>query len=164
MYNRYAFTGKIEKGSRANLVVLKNDPLKDLNALNDIVCVYNKGVQHTVKSLVPRNGEQLAQEQLIAYNSGNIEAFLAPYSENIKAFDFDGKLLFEGKELMRKRYATFFEKNPNLHCKLVNRMVLGNTVIDQEYVTGIKGVDFIKAIVIYQVENGEIKTVHFLRQ
>ncbi|MCB0736774.1 MAG: amidohydrolase family protein, partial [Bacteroidetes bacterium] len=60
------FSGKIEVGSKANLIVLKNDPLKDLYALQEIVCVYNKGVKHTAEILVPRNAEQLAQEQLMA--------------------------------------------------------------------------------------------------
>jgi hypothetical protein len=57
-----------------------------------------------------------------------------------------------------------FERTPDLHCELVNRIVLGNTVIDQERVTGFPGGNVIEAVAIYKVENGKIAKVYFIRK
>jgi len=62
---------------------------------------------------------------------------------------------------MRKSYEAYFQKTPNLHCELKNRIIQGNTVIDKEYITG-TGKPF-EAIAIYQIENNKIKRVYFVR-
>ena len=61
---------------------------------------------------------------------------------------------------MRPIYAELFKNTPNLHCELVNRIVQGNTVIDQERVQF--GNQIIEAIAIYHIENGKIKRVYFI--
>ena len=84
--------------------------------------------------LAQSEAEQLAQQQLDAYNERDIEAFLKPYADSVKVFRFPNQLLYQGKETMRPRYASMFENTPELHCTLVNRIVFGDTVIDQESV------------------------------
>uniref|UniRef100_UPI004047E698 nuclear transport factor 2 family protein n=1 Tax=Roseivirga sp. TaxID=1964215 RepID=UPI004047E698 len=106
---------------------------------------------------------QLAQQQLDAYNNRDIEAFLAPYSDSVKIYNHPNELLFSGKEAMRKRYATKFENTPDLHCTLMNRMVLGNTVIDQEYVINDKNAPPTEVIAIYKIEAEKIVEVYFIR-
>ena len=106
---------------------------------------------------------QLAQKQLDAYNNRDIEAFLAPYSDTIKIFSHPNELLFSGKEAMRQRYATMFANTPDLHCTLMNRMVLGNTVIDQEYVINDKNTPPTEVIAIYKIEAEKIVEVYFIR-
>jgi len=106
--------------------------------------------------------EQLAQQQLNAYNGHNLEAFLAPYAEDVKVYTFPNKLNFEGKETMRKNYQ-FIENNPDLHCELVNRIVEGNTVIDHENVTVSKDKPPFKAIAIYKIKDGKIAEVYFIQ-
>jgi hypothetical protein len=54
-----------------------------------------------------------------------------------------------------------FENVSNLHCELVNRIVEGNVVIDQELVQ--YGEEMIKATAIYHIEEGKIKKVYFVR-
>ncbi|TVP45245.1 MAG: steroid delta-isomerase [Mongoliibacter sp.] len=106
--------------------------------------------------------EKLAQEQLDAYNNRDIDAFLAPYAENVKIFNFPNDLQYEGKDNMRERYKNMFANSPDLHCKLVNRMVMGNTVIDQEEVVRRKGDSKIHAIAIYKIKNDKIAEVYFI--
>ena len=103
----------------------------------------------------------LAQEQLDAYNNRDIEAFLAPYDENITGYTFPNKFEFSGKEKMREIYTRLFKNTPDLHCKLINRIVQGNIIIDEELVT-VNGSQF-KAIAIYEVKNGKIITVRFVQ-
>lgn len=108
--------------------------------------------------------EKLAQEQLDAYNNRDIEAFVLPYAENVKVFNFPSELLYEGLEKMYDLYGRMFARTPDLHCKLVNRMVMGNTVIDQEEVTITKNELPMRAIAIYKIIDGKIAEVYFVRE
>ncbi|MFC5046672.1 nuclear transport factor 2 family protein [Aquimarina hainanensis] len=108
----------------------------------------------------------LAQQQLEAYNKRNIDEFLIPYSDSIKVYTYPNELRYQGKETMRKRYAGFFERTPDLHCEVVSRTVYGNVVIDKEALTGI-GKDKSKireALAIYTIEYGKISEVRFVRK
>ena len=108
--------------------------------------------------------ERLAQEQLDAYNNRDIEAFVLPYAEDVKVYNFPDQLLYEGKDEMYGLYGRMFSRTPDLHCKLVNRIVLGNTVIDQEEVTIRKEEPPMRAIAIYKIKDGKIAEVYFIRE
>lgn len=107
--------------------------------------------------------EQLAQQQLDAYNQRNIEAFLVPYSDSVEVYTFPNQLQYKGKATMRQQYAALFERLPALHCKLLSRMVMGNTVIDHELVTFDAAQPQVQAIAVYTIANGKIQQVHFIR-
>ncbi|SDH21509.1 amidohydrolase family protein [Chitinophaga filiformis] len=155
--------GSIEKGKIADLLLLEKDPTQDLNVLADIPTIIHRGIQLQAKELLTVTPVILVQQQLNAYNTRNIEAFLAPYSDSTAIYDqASGKLLMQGKEQMRQRYAGIFEKAKELHCQLVNRIVMGNTVIDHERITGM-GEKPIEAVAVYTVENGKIVKVSFIR-
>ena len=102
----------------------------------------------------------LAQEQLDGYNNRDIDAFLKPYAKNVKVYRFPNKLNYEGLEKMRKNYESFFKNTPDLHCKLISRVVHKDKVIDHELVTA-NGKTF-KAVAIYKMKNGKIASVTFL--
>lgn len=106
------------------------------------------------------NPEEIVQIQLDAYNSRNIDAFLDTYADNIKIYDYPNTLIYEGKDKMRKRYTSLFEKVPNLFCEIKKRIVIGNKVIDQEYVR--VNDKFISAVAIYEVVNNKITKVTFI--
>ena len=106
--------------------------------------------------------EQLAQAQLDAYNGHDLTAFLEPYAEDVKVYQFPNTLQYEGKETMRQVYQ-FLKNTPDLHCKLVNRIVEGNTVIDHEDVTIDKDKPPFKAIAIYKIKDGKIAEVYFIQ-
>ncbi|WP_315816671.1 nuclear transport factor 2 family protein [Paraflavitalea speifideaquila] len=114
------------------------------------------------QQLLPVTPEILAQQQLNAYNARNIDAFLEPYSDSVRIYAFPDKLLYQGKETMRKQYSGMFESVKELHCQLVNRIVQGDTVIDQENVTGF-GDQPLKAIAIYKIRQGKIAEVYFIQ-
>ncbi|MBW8683185.1 amidohydrolase family protein [Chitinophaga rhizophila] len=154
--------GSVERGKMADLLLLEKDPTEDLEVLADIATVIHRGKKLDTRTLLPVTPEILAQQQLNAYNARNLEAFLAPYSDSVSIYDqATGKLQLQGKEQMRKRYAGLFERAKELHCELVNRMVMGNIVVDQEKVTGV-GSKVLEAIAIYTIENGKIAKVSFV--
>ena len=106
---------------------------------------------------------ELAQAQLDAYNNRNLEAFLEPYSDSVKIYNFPKKLSMEGKEAMRQTYGSMFERLTDLNCELVNRMVSGNTVIDHENVLFQKDQPRRQVFAMYKIAHGKIQEVYFIR-
>jgi imidazolonepropionase-like amidohydrolase len=151
--------GAVKKGQRADLLLLNKNPLDSLANWQDINLVINKGVALQPDSIVQSTPETLVAQQLAAYNAHNLEAFLEPYADDVAIYDFPAQLLWSGKEEMRKNYQ-FLRKMPDLHCRLLNRMVQGNTVVDHEEVRGF-GDKPIYGVVVYQIKNGKIASVHF---
>jgi hypothetical protein len=100
----------------------------------------------------------LVQRQLDAYNQRDIETFLEPFSDDVEFYRYPNELLGKGKSKMREEYGALFARAVRLHCDLVNRIVLGTTVIDQERVTGVADRP-IEAIVIYTIAGGKIMRV-----
>lgn len=132
---------------------------KDENINNISRIIVNK--DGTKLALVAEvSPRELAQEQLEAYNKRDIEAFLKPFAKNVKVYAFPDKLEYKGMDNMRKRYAPMFEKTKDLHCKVVSRIVKGNTVIDEGLVTS-NGQQF-KTVTIYEMKYGKIVSVRFV--
>lgn len=156
--------GSIEVGKLADLVFYSENPLSDLDHLKRPTHVMKAGKLHKSSEILPDTPESLAQKQLNAYNSGNIDAFLEPYADDVEIYDFPSELTSKGKENIRSGYAAMFKNNPNLHCELINRVVEGNTVIDHESITGIKGMEVLKAVAIYKIENHKISKVYFIME
>jgi hypothetical protein len=155
--------GAIKPGLLADLILMEGNPLEELDHLKKITNVVKSGKWIEPGSLLKSSPEELAQQQLNAYNAHDIEAFLVPYAEDVKIYNFPNELIMDGKEVMRSSYSGMFERSTDLHCKLVNRMVLGTTVIDQEEVTFKKGEPLLKAIAIYKIKNDKIQEVYFVR-
>ncbi|MFK7922696.1 MAG: amidohydrolase family protein, partial [Bacteroidia bacterium] len=155
--------GQLKEGFKADLLLLSGNPLEDLTNLRSLETVISKGKAHDAQSLIPNSPEIMAQRQLNAYNQRNIEAFVDCYADSVAIYGYPDRLFYVGKDKMGPNYSPMFENTPELHCELVNRMVLGNTVIDHENVTGFPKGRIIKAIAIYTVENGKISVVRFVQ-
>ena len=155
--------GSIAQGKIADILLLKDNPLHDINNLKYPDVIIKGGLIVDQKVNPYSHPQELAQLQLNAYNAGDIEAFIAPYSDSVRVYNFPDQLLYTGKDIMRQNYSIFFDRTPDLHCELINRMVLGNTVIDQERVTGLGGGRTIEAIAIYKIAYNKIQEVYFDR-
>ncbi len=105
--------------------------------------------------------EVIVQEQMDAYNARDIDRFMATYANGIKLYDFPNTLTTDGKDAVRKLFESFFSSTPDLHYIVKNRMIIGNKVIDEEYITA-NGNTF-SAVAIYEIENGKIAKVTFIR-
>ena len=152
--------GTVGIGKKANLIILDDNPIEAIENITKIHRVINKGVVFNPDELIKDTPADLAQRQLNAYNFRNIDAFLEPYAEDVEVYNYPDKLLFKGKEAMRKNYSQMFENTPNLHCELLGRIVQGNIVIDQERVQF--GDKIVEAVAIYHVENNKINKVYFI--
>lgn len=105
--------------------------------------------------------EKLVQRQLEAYNAQNLSAFVATYSDSIEIYRFPNRLTMKGKANLERTYGDLFKKYPQNYAALLGRIVQGNTVIDQEKVTG-RGDGESRATAIYEVQNGLIRRVWFV--
>ena len=124
-----------------------------------IFSCFTKSFSQKFEKLTP---ESLVNQQLVAYNARDIDAFLSPYSDDVELYAFPDKLIGKGKDLMRKQYSEMFKNITNLHCEIKNRTILGNTIIDHEVVTGF-GPQKLEAIAIYEVKNDKIIKVYFIQ-
>ena len=106
----------------------------------------------------------IVQRQLDAYNARDIEAFMATWADDAQLFDHPGILVADGAAEIRDRHIVRF-KEPNLFGKLVNRMAVGDMVVDQEVVTRTfaTGTGRVDVIAIYQVVGGKIAKAWYKR-
>jgi hypothetical protein len=105
--------------------------------------------------------EDPVQRQLDAYNAHDLERFLAEYTNDVRVFRPPAtEPVLSGKAAFGKHYADNRFTLPNLHAKLVNRIVSGNIVVDQEEVTGLSE-PVLAAVAVYEVVDGKIRTVWF---
>lgn len=103
-----------------------------------------------------------AQRQLDAYNARDIDRFLAEYTDDVVVFRLPrAEPIIQGKQALAEHYAVNRFNLPDLHARLDNRMVLGNKVIDQEYVTGVPGGP-LEVAAIYEVTPQGICKVWFV--
>ncbi|MEL6675133.1 MAG: amidohydrolase family protein [Bacteroidota bacterium] len=155
--------GTVSEGKTADLVFLSTNPLDSLSSLQHPFLILKNGQEFQQADLIRQDAEALAQRQLNAYNARDIDAFVACYHPEVKVYGFPNQEFYTGRETMRKNYSGMFEALPDLHCELVNRMVQGNVVIDQERVSGLPEGKVLKAIAIYTVEEGLITEVRFIQ-
>ncbi|WP_259070389.1 nuclear transport factor 2 family protein [Mucilaginibacter sp. X4EP1] len=104
----------------------------------------------------------VVQRQVDAYNARDINSFSDTYADSVVFYNFPDKYLGRGKEFIKKGYTDLFLHYPKLHCNIVERIIQGNTVIDKENVI-VTDTRHIDAVAIYQVENGKIVKVFFLK-
>lgn len=154
--------GAIAAGKKANMILLNANPVENLENLKKIDLVINKGFAIDPDTLIKETGLALVQRQLNAYNARNIDAFLEPYADDVELYNFPGKLLGKGKDSMRKDYEKMFNSLPDLHCEIKERIIQGNTIIDNERITG-AGPNVFEATSIYEIENNKISKVYFIQ-
>lgn len=110
--------------------------------------------------------EEVVQKNLDYYNARNIDGFMSLFADDIKFYNFsDGKVTFTGLDECRQIYKELFDLSPDLHSKIIQRIVFDNKVIDHEYITGRKGSkDVVELVLIYEVKNDLIYKVTVMRK
>ncbi len=105
---------------------------------------------------------QLVEKQLSYYNSRDIDGFLSCYADTVTAYNFgETNPIMLGISDFRERYTVRFQ-DTKLHCKILNRIAIGTTVIDEEQVTT-SDAQTRHVVVLYTVADGKISQVRFIR-
>ena len=99
----------------------------------------------------------VVQRQLDAFNAKDLAGLIAIYADDAEMYEHPDKLLAKGSAALRERYTVRFQE-PNLHAALLNRMVMGDIVVDHEKVTRTfpEGPGTIELIMTYEVKAGRI--------
>lgn len=107
--------------------------------------------------------ESVIQRQLDAYNARDVDALVATYADDALQFEYPSTLLSSGEAQLRERITARF-REPNLHARLIRRIVMGHVVIDHEEVarTFPEGTGKIELVAIYEVRDGRIATARFI--
>ncbi len=105
--------------------------------------------------------EEVVQRQLDAYNARDLARFVAQFGESVQVFRMPATVpAMIGREALARYYAAHRFKLPGLHAELINRIVLGNKVIDHERILGVRPQPY-EAVAAYEVRDGLIQTVWF---
>ncbi|KKC38728.1 hypothetical protein WH87_07330 [Devosia epidermidihirudinis] len=102
---------------------------------------------------------ECAELQFEAYNKRDLPLFLSAFAEDVSSFRLPDMVpLLQGKAAYGKFYAENRFNHEGLRAELVNRIVLGNTVIDHELIHGLGDIPVEVAIMLV-VEDGLIARV-----
>lgn len=156
--------GSITPGKFADLVILNADPLADIKNIEKTFAVMKNGKLYNVKETFPETKIELIKRQVNAYNAGDADAFMATYHPDIKIYSWQNdNPIYDTWDAMYTRYANLFRDNPDQYAEIVNRMTIGNYIVDRERVKGrANGVE-VNAIAVYEVKDGLIYRVWFLQ-
>jgi hypothetical protein len=104
---------------------------------------------------------EVIQRQVDAYNNRDLDRFLAAYSDTVKTFRMPSTVpATVGKAQLAEFYSTQRFNRPRLRAEILDRMVLGNKVVDHERVWGLRD-DPVEVVAVYQVVRCLIECVWF---
>ena len=106
---------------------------------------------------------EIADQQLVAYNHHELEAFCALFHKNAELFDLPSNTrVASGIDMITDMYAKRFS-NPDLKCVVHSKTDLADFAIDRETLYGLPD-GTTEIIAMYQIEGGLIRKVYFIRQ
>ena len=105
----------------------------------------------------------LIQAQFDAYNAQDLDAYCAFFSDDVIVADYNGAVTVSGIDAYRAKYAQVFAEFPLNKAQLLNRMVVGATVVDHERVARAPGGASFEVICIYTLADGRIVRVDFAK-
>jgi len=107
--------------------------------------------------------EAVVQRQFEAANAHDIDRFIAEFADDAQIFTPPAAApTLVGKAAIAIHYSTKRFNIPALHYDLLNRMVMGNIVVDHERITGIEAEPY-EVVLVYQIVHGRVQTVWLFR-
>ncbi|MBX7146405.1 MAG: nuclear transport factor 2 family protein [Alphaproteobacteria bacterium] len=111
-----------------------------------------------------RETERLIQAQLEAYNRRDLNAFIECYADTIELIYLSTNVIFcKGIAELHEIYKKIFKEHPLLYCRLTQRMICGDYVIDEEQISGLVDKKLVHTIATYQIKHGLIQKVWFIK-
>jgi hypothetical protein len=107
----------------------------------------------------PVSAVDVVQHQVDAYNNRDLNRFVSTYSESIAIYRMPSvKPSISGKIQLAEFYSTQRFNLSELRAEIVNRIALGNKIIDHERIWGVRAGPF-EIAVIYEVVGDLIERV-----
>jgi len=105
----------------------------------------------------------IAQKQLDAYNAQDLDTYVSFFTADCIVSGLNGTPTETTRDAIKARYAKAFAQFPQNKAELVNRITVGNTVIDHERVIRSPGGEEFEIIAIYTFRDGLIARVDFAK-
>ena len=106
----------------------------------------------------------LIQAQFDAYNAQDLDAYCAFFADDVIVADYNSAVTVEGIAAYRAKYLQVFADFPQNKAELLNRIVLGQSVIDHERVDRGDGTTpTFEVAAIYLFEGDKIARVEFAK-
>jgi hypothetical protein len=112
----------------------------------------------------PRTPEEVVRAYTEAANEGDLEKFLAQYAPGIRKYRFPGELASEGIEHNRKVYTKAFASYPDLRVEILELIALDEMVVVHDRVTGRPDGKTADEITVYEVQDGLITNIVYVKQ
>jgi hypothetical protein len=106
---------------------------------------------------------QIVHRHVEAMGRRDIDGFLAECAETIALKNAAGQPLLEGQEAIRTMYAGVFAKNPGMKTELIDRINVGNWVIDEHLTTGFADGSQVHVARIYLIADGRIQSIQIFQ-
>ncbi len=103
---------------------------------------------------------EVVNKRMEFYNLHNFSEFIQLYEDDVKIYTYPDKLLGTGTDNITSIFKPKFASK-SIHVEIVSQMNNGNYVINHEIVSE-NGIDT-KYVSIYEVKDGLIKSVKFVR-
>lgn len=105
----------------------------------------------------------VASAQLDAYNAQDLDKYASYFAEDCVVSGLNGTPTETSREAIKVRYAKAFAQFPQNKAELLNRIAVGNTVVDHELVIRSPGGEQFEIIAIYTFRDGLIARVDFAK-
>jgi len=109
-----------------------------------------------------RSPVQIVQAYLDAMNGGDPIALAAEIAEWIVVYGPDWSIEYQGRPAFEAHYRDLLASNPDLKAELLDRIAVGEWVIDEWIVSGYANGTQTHIVTIFQVVDGLIATVRTL--
>jgi len=116
-----------------------------------------------VSAPVSINPIDVAEAQLAAYNAQDLDGHCAWFADDVVVADLNGAVTISGLDAYRAKYQQVFADFPQNHAELVNRIVVGDHVIDHERVKRSPNAEPFEVAAIYTIAGGKIARVDFVK-
>jgi hypothetical protein len=104
---------------------------------------------------------QVVNNRMKLYNQHNYEAFIKLYNKDVKVYTYPDRLMGTGADRLGSIFKSDFDEK-SISVEIVNQMTNGRYVINHEIVTN--NDKETKYVSIYEVEDGLITNVRFVRE
>ena len=104
----------------------------------------------------------VAKLQIEAYNSQDLESFLACYTDNVQVYMLhNNQLLTDGIEKLSEVMVKSFMENPDARSTIISTIKQGNLIIQREEIKNHISDKIIRTISIYEVTENKISKLWF---
>ncbi len=99
---------------------------------------------------------EIVQAQFDAYNDADADRLASFYAKDCIITDMNGTVTMQGSAAIRDRFRKTFADNPKNKAWCVNRIAVGNIVVDHEQVERSPGGERFELVAVYTIANGKI--------